>query len=155
MADMQQALSIEVLLQLYPGTLVPCCISTPVAFHTRRLCSQHPSRKEFEFTWVKTAASKNMVKVLFCAPAPPHSVPEWFLVMMHNCMLNESLCCGFINALWSRYNRQGREWQIEWSVAMKSKRKESKAPRTTLRDTKSSRNQHTNTTNTTTCGYTV
>jgi hypothetical protein len=33
MADMQQALSIEVLLQLWPGTLLPCCISTPFAFH--------------------------------------------------------------------------------------------------------------------------
>jgi hypothetical protein len=50
MADMQQALSIEVLLQLWPGTLVPCCISTPFAFHTRRLRSQHRSRKAFEFT---------------------------------------------------------------------------------------------------------
>jgi hypothetical protein len=76
MADMQQALSIEVLLQSWPATLVPCCISTPFAFHTRRLCSLHPSRKEFEFTEVKTAASKKMVKVLFSAPAPPHSVPE-------------------------------------------------------------------------------
>jgi hypothetical protein len=38
---------------------------------------------------------------------------------------------------------------------MKGKRKEPKAPGTTLRGTKSSRNQHTNTTNTTPCGYTV
>jgi hypothetical protein len=38
---------------------------------------------------------------------------------------------------------------------MQSKRKEPKAPRPTLRGTKSSRNQHTNSTNTTPCSYTV
>jgi hypothetical protein len=105
MVGTQQALSIEVLLQLCPGAFVCCCISTPPGFHTRWLRSQHPSRKKLEFTPEKSATSNHMVKVLFCSPAPPHALSEWFLVMMHNCMLNEYRRWGFINALWSACTR--------------------------------------------------
>jgi hypothetical protein len=79
----------------------PSCFS-----HPARLCSQHPSRTEFELTRVKTATSKHMVKVLLCAPAPPHALSAWFLVITQNCMWNESRRCGFTNALWSTYTRQ-------------------------------------------------